>query len=478
VVGYTADDVAAWAHSQSWSTNAPSWTAHKWNDAGVTWPAPANLCDVYSCPVPWTSYDSVAKALGTGLTGQVALVTLGGAEGYSNSDIAIVSSKDGGVSFTESKIITLNTPQGDSGGNVEPDSVHAALLNAPERANNLAGTVPLNLYVIWRNTDLEGERHWWATKVLFGVDGTFIQQQPPKRVGVIPKAIAGHASIAASIWDDGTEGVVVAWSERRTQEGMPSPGPACPSSELLDVRWWVSGTQDFDPESPTWICHEALPGQCEVGGTLVDRDKSWRPCVGESFSTLSSAPPYNANNDRPEYVDNRYAPHWFFYLAINRSVEGQAGMRTVVWRDSMLAPAIWQQVFVSPGVGATGAPLGDAWGHTITLHQGVSGKPAIPAVSWRTSTNEGRVAMQVATSAEWGNPGTWLTGDLTGGADVPWKATARMGLYQGLSVMEICVVEPCPPQTAAWPAIPFIAAWPDDRSAGEKSEIWTRKFEH
>jgi hypothetical protein len=407
VVGYTADGVAAWAVSQNWSSTTPIWTAHKWNEPGVTWPDPANLCDVYNCagPVPWTSYDSVAKVLGTGLTSQVALVALGGAEGFSNSDIAIVSSKNGGASFGESKLITVDTPQGDSGGNVDPDSVHAALLEAPERTNDLAGTVPLNIYVIWRNTDLLGKTHWWATKVLFGLDGTFIQQQPPKIVKPIPDLAAGHASINASIWDDGTEGVAIAWSQRKTQGGMPSPGPACPSTELLDVEWRVSSTVDFDPQTPIWECPETLPGQCLNQGALISKDKSWKPCVGASFSSLPGAPPYNVNNDRPEYVINRGAPHWFLYLAINRSVPGQEGMRTVVFRDSLLPPATWQQVYESPGVSATGAPLGDASGHTMTLHQGVSGMAAIPAVSWRTSNAEGLVSMQVATSAEWATPG-------------------------------------------------------------------------
>ncbi len=57
-----------------------------------------------------------------------------------------------------------------------------------------------------------------------------------------------------------------------------------------------------------------------------------------------------------------------------------------------------------------------------------------------------------------------------------WSMTDKLGLYDGLMVRAVCINGPCPPGPPSPPQVPFLAAWPDNRSPGTFSEIWVRKF--
>ena len=88
--------------------------------------------------------------------------------------------------------------------------------------------------------------------------------------------------------------------------------------------------------------------------------------------------------------------------------------------------------------------------------------------------------MNAASSSKgFGLPGTWTTDQLSLGQGVPWSMTDEMGLYTGITVLELCVNEPCPGGAPAkFPKNPFLAAWPDNRSPGPDSEIWAKAFVH
>lgn len=101
------------------------------------------------------------------------------------------------------------------------------------------------------------------------------------------------------------------------------------------------------------------------------------------------------------------------------------------------------------------------------------GVPAIPAVTYRSVTADGRVTMRVAMSLLTGESGSWSDIALAEGDGVPWTVTEPWGAYQGVAALEDCVG--CPNLQLTYPHMPFLAAWVDQRS-GAGSQIWMRRF--
>src|SRR5690606_40868988 len=157
-------------------------------------------------------YDSVESVLWTGLDDVAAVVAIGRPESSPGSDLVVVTSTDGGQTFDQAKILSIPTPQGDSGGEILPGSVHASLGYARTRADASAGTKSVPIHVIWKNASVEGIG-WWMTQLIVGPDGSPAQTMYPVKVDVIPSGSAGHASILG-YEDPGGDVVEVLWSER------------------------------------------------------------------------------------------------------------------------------------------------------------------------------------------------------------------------------------------------------------------------
>ncbi len=477
LVGYTAGgDRAAWARSVDWITSSPTWEAHRSDDPPpFGWPAPVNFCKVYDCSAgaAWNVYGAMDQVVWTGLDDMAAAVATGGAGSATGSDVVLVSSTDGGSTFTEARILSVPTPNGDSGGEIVPYTVHASLMYTARRRSGEAGKEATPIYVIWQAFTNEG-LHWFMTRAIVGFDGGIAQPEAPVRVSIIPPNAAAHASIMAFEDDNRDEVVQVAWSERTDSSGAPSPGPSCPSNETLHVTWRSSGTRDF---GKNWGCWPSQPGGfCQPVSFLIHKDKEWRPCVGPSFSEAGDAPPYGVNNDRPELVMNRGLPYGMF-AAINHSVPA-GGMRTAVYQSDP-----WQPIYLSPDEDPeTGTPVGDAWGQALAVIQGTM-LPGIPlptytgalAVTYREVDPEGVVSMAAASTLDnLSSGGGWKEERLT---SQRWKLAGNLGRHTGLAALELCVDEPCSGGApAVYPAVPFFAAWTDARNDGAAPEVWARAF--
>jgi hypothetical protein len=474
LVAYSVGDPekAAWSASQAtWATGTPGWhSAHAWDDPGVRWPDPENFCDLYACEngAKWKSYDRAVQALWTGLDDVAAIVAVGhdDAKTPSNS-VVVLTSLDGGVSFKHASIISLSTHDGDSGFEIDPDSVHASLMYTPERSNSSAGKVAIPIYVIWRNSYL-GES-WWMTKVTVGFNGGVSLQSKPKKVTAIAGSVHGHASILAFQDDDLGEVVEIAWSERLDANGKPAWGPSCPSMETIGVKWWLTWSRDF---GDTWD-----------RPTLVDEDKAWRPCVGPSFAA-PGAPKFGVNNDRPEFVMNRgrggippigpiplgVSNPYRWYMAINKTVNGKSCV--LVRRFPVLPIPFWPIPPPDPpgpvgtGMGShviyisspvqdflTNSKVKDSWGQALAIHQGNKDVRGDVVVIYRNANEQNQISMAAASSTDWGI--SW-TAEALGTAT--WSMTDRLGLYNGLTVLEACINRPCPDGPLGPPKVPFLAA--------------------
>jgi hypothetical protein len=483
LIGYTEQQKgAAWAHSFDWMLSAPTYEAHRADEpAPFGWPEPDNLCDLYACELgeTWAGYASVEQAVWTGLDDVAALVAIGEPTTSPASDLTVVTSIDGGQTFGHAKILSIPTPQGDSGGRIIPGSVHASLRYTRDRAGADAGKHALPIYVVWEN-ELEGGA-WWMAQFVVGLDGSVAQTMFPVKISVIPPLSAAHASILAH--DDGANGEVIDlfWSLRTDDTGSPAFGPGCPSSETIHVQWLGSWTTDF---GQSWHCTAPSPaGSCLGEATVIDEDPHWRPCVGASFSETPGAPPYGVNNDRPEIAMNENGDR-VWYMAINKTENDGDPTRITLWAS--VFGTDWQVVYESePTDPETGAEVGDAWGQSMAIQQGArltwfppEWISPVLALTWRTADRDGLISMNAATSSSWfGVPGTWHAGPLTSGQGVPWSMTDEMGLYTGTTVLELCVEEPCPGGAPAkLPRVPFLAAWTDNRSPGTFSEVWTNAF--
>ncbi|HVY46398.1 MAG TPA: hypothetical protein VHB21_10990 [Minicystis sp.] len=188
----------------------------------------------------------------------------------------------------------------DTGGGLDRTTVYASLGYNQARVDDRAGTEAIPIYVIWKNTNGNNilPTQWWWTKVLVGADGSVAQPQYPNVVSPIPGSAAAHAVITGVFGDDGSglEDIVVDWSER-TLGGNPSPGPTCPTSAQIDVKWHDTLSQD---NGSTWGCGSGWP--CDGANALIDEDTQWFACVGKSRIGTSA---FMVNDDRPEVVMNR-----------------------------------------------------------------------------------------------------------------------------------------------------------------------------
>jgi hypothetical protein len=464
----------SWTSNGGWFTSNPTWpNSHKWDDPGFQWPDPVNFCALWECPIDvWTSYDHVGEAVWTGLNNVAALVVVGGVNGFTNQELAVVTSIDGGDTFTTASIVStlaadLTIPAGD----IDPDSVQASLQYSVHRMNDKAGTVALPVYIVWFNRTFGSSQGWWMTKVIVGTDGSIAQIMAPTKITAIAPDTSARVSIMGVVLNDGTEQIQLAWSEHVT------PLPQCPSTATTQVRWWNTFSNDL---GTTWTCTESV-GMCKGGNALVDEDKAWRPCVGASHGPAGS-PAWGVNNSRPEFVINRGEPNvapWMWYMAFSKTIAGKSHI--VVKRDTLeKGYDTWHTIYTSPSVKPVpttpaGAPLGDAWGQAMTIHQGTFAAPGTLAVTWRTADpTTAAITMNVATHPNFGGLGPFLFGDL---ASTSWPMTDALGLYEGVAVQQVCVIGHCPPGTPP-SRVGFLAAWPDNRSPAIISEVWARKFQH
>jgi hypothetical protein len=495
VVGYTENGVAAWSHASQWATAATNWKDMMTNDphrsddmAPFGWPAPEDFCTVYFCPdAKWGSYSSVAQALWTGLDDVAAIVAVGGTSDQPNTDVTIVTSIDGGKHFTKSKILTLSSlprtgfpfPSGDPGGDIDPTTVHASLMYAPERTSALAGVESVPIYVIWKNLNEQDGNAWFMTKVVVGVDGAIVQAALPTKVTAIPDGSVGHASILGYEDEKSNEVVDIAWSQITDSETEePIVPSACPSTQTVQVDWFETWTQDF---GANWGCYPAGGGTCSGSPIAVDFERFWRPCVGSSFGT-GATNPNNVNNDRPEFVMSR-GDTSFLYIANNkRDTHTMTNeMHVHVWRAEIGAMGGFVEVFTSAARDSDSTEIAESWGQSMAVIQGDLTHEGLAAVSWRNADTTSKIWMDSAISAVIANfPGPFdinehvLTTSASSG--VPWNPADAMGLYTGMTAQQPCLYGSCPSGQATPEHTAFLTVWPDLRTLGYKTEIWGRAF--
>jgi hypothetical protein len=261
LVAYSVGDLqtekAAWSRSPGgWTLATPVWgNAHVWDEPGLRWPDPENFCELYRCEdgAKWKNYDRAAQAVWTGLDDVAVIVAVGHDDAkIPINSLVVLSSKNGGENFKQATIISLTTPEGESGGGIDPDSVHASLMYTPERTNAAAGKKAIPIYVIWRNSSLSGEG-WWMATFTVGINGGVALLTRPKKISAIAKTVAGYASVLAFQDDNLAEVVEIAWAERLDAAGNPSSGPVCPSTTNIRVKWWKTFSRNYSASDvPTW----------------------------------------------------------------------------------------------------------------------------------------------------------------------------------------------------------------------------------
>ena len=535
LVAFTRDEngtlngeVAGWAVSTNWTALTPVWNAHRSADAATRWPAPDNLCEIYpgafECSGTgdgWNKaqsgfkangrYAHVANAIYSGLDGMASIVTTGGFGGTAK-DVLIVTSLDGGLTFTHSQILTVDAIGGaDSGGTVDPDSVYASVGSFGEETTNRAGQLSQPIYVIWQNTDGLGAHSWWFTRVVLGVSGNVAETAKPRPIAAIPAVSTTHASIfgyrMSRTFSDGdqsgAEHVGVAWSVRDD-----SAAPiTCPSNTTTRATWYAADTSDF---GSTWGCFTGAWGgtnfkDCSGGKTQIAVDTTWRPCVGPKDASGTGNRQYR-NHDRPEVAMNTPAvagaaveeaedkKTWFF--AINRSNLGNGGMRVCLletWAGGLVPgiPGTFTDLNSLTPINCTSqtapnsAVVEDQWAQSLAVMGGRGSAAQLNVLHlWNTLTSPAGVRADVV---QWSSGSSTLTESLltddapTGPNIVPFTFEKDAGLNTGLSVYQQCDpgVTNCPSGSSfSYPHLPILAAWPDTRKVdvSVKNDIFTRGY--
>ncbi len=459
--------------------NAPSYAARRWFETPA-WPAPSNFCDLYPCPqVAWAGYTYVAQTLWTGINDVAVLVVTGGVTNpYEYDEIALVSSVDGGATFSKSKLITLTE---ESATNIDPKSIYASVHRDPQVGTLVDGKRERAIYLVWKNRHWSDfETRWWTTKVLFGVDGTFIQPDKPRLLAIVPEH-AERVTIQSYFFDNYADDhfVDVAYAELLDEEGNPTSRPSCPSEKTVTVKWWLTRTPNYNSSIMDWYCHEAngnLP--CIDRKNLLSQDDRWRPCVGSGFSTNGN--PWTQNDERVSYTYNESFPRTWF-AGITRSDEHQAGrMRVHLYEahyDTTNGTPL--QTWVLDHI--TAGPLDeDHYGQQQAMHKGTGWPADVPmlAYSFFVTDDKNRTRIDATTapapSSLSVDPWTPGTAPLTG---LSWSVQSDVGTKHGLTVQQVCVDDsegPCGGVPALWPDFRFFAAWPMIPELD--AELWGRAF--
>jgi hypothetical protein len=513
LIAFTRDDSVgerlAWSRSANWHTSSPTWTTRLSNDAslGVRWPAPDNLCEFFSGAFEcdgtgdgWNKnqagfvqkgrYTRAVQALGTGLDEVAAIVATGGYNA-DNEEVLIGTSINGGQLFTHSLILSVNDASGaDSGGAIDPDSVHASVAALGEVTTPRAGQVGLPIYVTWRGT-VGGTSRWWWTRVVVGASGTVAQTMKPRRLDFIPAFVTNHASIFG-YRKSGVEHIGVAWSER-TDSAIPT---TCPSSASVGVSWYASQSMDF---GDNWSCFR---GNYNPGGTdppfvncsaakkrtTIATETTWKPCVGPNNSGRQSA-----NNDRPEigmnmpadktddFKEDETKKYWTF--VVNHRGSG-TGMRVCSYRTGGSLPVFTNpehdrllKTACSADNDPSGVAVEHAWGQSISVMNSAVDKPLTTILIKESTTSVPAGIRMIALELD-GNTGTTFVE--TRVTTTPFTVEGGPGLTTGVATAQRCDpgIAGCVPFLLfTYPQLPAFGAWPDaSDTATTQNNVVTEKW--
>ncbi len=495
-----------WARSTNWSvTSGVTWTVAQSDstDPLVRWPAPDNVCEIYSgldecggSGGTWATlgtFGGQPEALWTGLDNVGAVVSTCGTQG--DEDVCITTTIDGAASFTHSLILSVNDQDGfATGGAIDPASVHASLAWSPHRSSGIAGDVGLPIYVAWRNFNgPDGGGLWWFTRVVVGVSGTVAETTPPRQLDVV-----GNSSLDVTSRNrvhifgtslENQERMYIAFSEH------PSSTVTCQGSTAPDpsesVSWYVSESDDL---GAAWNCFTGLEGSCfpssANGKTLLTSDSTWQNCVGPTRTAAGGGSTVfrTINDSRPAVAVNVAAngnegigdyPNQHFYFAVGKTLSSKqrihvyrAGGLTLLGSDSATS---FQLMTTSPDESG----LVDSFAPAMTAMQRLGAENSRGAFVWRNgfATTFGIRGQdwrdKIATSA------TVLS--LVFNVTTTNSAFENvMGPRVGIATFQGCAndsIEGCPGGTIGlWPNLPFFAAWPDGRSTGTNYDVMMRGF--
>jgi len=520
VAAFTRNGIAYSSYSINWFASTPVWNAASSYDASpdLSWPAPDNLCEIYAglsdCDPMGTNswhdefrYRHAAKALGTGLSDVAAIVAVAGDDLEPQGNVMLVTSVDAGVSFTHSLILSIPSLSGvESGGDIDPESVHASLAYVGESNSPRGGLVGQPIYVTWRT--LEGVNRpdsWWFTRVVVGASGTAAETMRPRQLSFVPAVASTQASIFGYRLE-GHEHIGVAWSERREESTNCETDP----NATTPIAWYASQTDTFGDE---WGCfdgfHSVYPSVpwlpfigCDAneGRTLIAEESEWKKCVWDVQDGRGAR-----NTGRPEVAMNapmgwfsldreiEFAKAWYF--AVNhRTPTSNGGMRVCLYATGNLGGEVSNHLknpYCSPDRDpVSNDDIVDAWAPSLAIMQGsgyefypapLIGDPYLLGMVYRASSpiTAGLGARTLATTGE-GYTMSFFDDTLSvDGAGVPNAYADSPGLQLGLMVHQPCelTITGCNPSGSIFaPNIPFLAVWPDTRGTPTGNKIYSRSF--
>jgi len=505
------------------------------------WPTPANVCEVYGggeCggSPTWPAsghYDTAIQALWTGLDGVAAVVTtcgLGTGSLNQNVDICLGVSVNGGASFTRTQILSVNAADGTStGGRIDPPTATATLAWFGERTNGLAGEVALPIYVSWRNDDGLGVRKWWFTRVLVGSSGTVAETTIPRELAPVPNVsgdlFSRNRATVFGYRVSGLERIAVAFSDHVAEGATVNCNTSAPPSvdPKDSVTWKVSQSEDM---GLTWGCFEGTTGtdilnspnpacfaNSSSGATTIATDPSWDLCAGLSRSpvtapnstirTVNDSRPNVAMNVNSESNSKEYEIDKTWFFALNHNMLAPDGkLHAHVYRgggspvQSPLADSTFTEIKRVAWSNVQTAQT-DSWQQSITVHSGgfLASRPPKVIMSYMAAFNAdgGTPAGMKVRSLVFTNPivatvplatleEVELTPATTAMGTRPMPFQADISGFTAVSVFQGCTdfaIDNCPGSQSGflYPAIPFVAAWPDSNaSAKVVNDVFARGF--
>lgn len=308
---YTED--SGFMSSTNWQPGGPAGdigAQFRWDDLNHPWPEPENFCDVYpGCGTTFIfgEYTASVKALSTDHLDTAAIVAVTRTDEvdpmtqqvlHEYYDVVMVTSVDGGETFTNARILSTDLAPGLGSGGHQlewPHRVAATTIVTTEEGTERDRDSTAAHVVVWFG-GTEPER-WWATKVLVDPNtGRIAVLSDPLELGIFNPDTSGTSRVTVAAYEDeaGLENIAFFASERREQDETPySKYLSLSCSDQPLIRWRYSravGLFDHDPSlvGPNWA----------IANLLIDEDARWKPCVGPGTTLYE-------NDERGDMAFNR-----------------------------------------------------------------------------------------------------------------------------------------------------------------------------
>lgn len=304
-------------------------TQQRWDDFANPWPPPSNFCEFHpgGCDADGSvitgsfRYSAATHALATDHEEVAAIVAIlqTAIDGQESKDeVVVVTSLDGGQTFTNARIIS-NAPATDGAraSFIPPARVDATTIVTSETASERRQDSTAAHLIVWQGNPTNQELGqgpldpaWFMQKVQVDPSNgdvailwDTVTLQFPENTGFV----------TVRAWEDSEslENMAFMWSARSERDGTPfgpfDELPGCPSDETIRVEWfWRKAIGVFDhvgTVSPNYVEPKLL----------VDTDEAWRPCLGPSHVDPSTLTPpidpslaHYRNSDRMDMAVNRH----------------------------------------------------------------------------------------------------------------------------------------------------------------------------